>query len=283
MLFETENQTTIGDFTPLLTKSKTMLSKKVEQVSHKIGTQTSTNEKTEFETFIEKWQSLSCQEVPNLFYAHPLTEQYAQRLMTYEIKGTDLTNLLAPNDLRIRIHLGADSDFNPSQINVNAPFIPIIQGFDAATPPSNPDTNAFRMTWVPFVSTQSQNASMEAGNKVGDVHINHQAASQFIDNWLFLPFSDLQKQFDISTPPLLKRVRYYTYNTTDGTEIKNYKNQFGNNAVLFMHLGCFQSHTPEVDPFNFCPILEIAEVDPVTKIKANSQYYEFASPCPPAC
>ena len=262
---------------------------KITKVANQVGEQNSLAEKSPFAELAAMWQSLPSQAIGNLFVGRSDSDEQSnsyERAYRFKVKTADLAALLAPTNLQVRIHLAADTNYKANQINATPGFVPLIQGYDAGN--TDPYANAFLTDWLkaPGEGNLRNGLSIDeiyalAGIE-GDSVVNQKTADQFILTWLNVEDNAMGQQFEsrLDGYVVTKRVRYFTFSEADSALIKNQLDSY-TNPELFVYLGSYQSFSIDSYAFDVCIILEPRGT--TVSGKKESNFYEFSSPCPPAC
>ncbi len=269
--------------------------KKIKEVRDQIGNRNQTEMEStppNFAAMVAKYQETPNLEMSNLLTGRSLVDTNLNRYergFIFQVDPNDFSALLNPNpnpvNFKLRVHFAADPNYKSNQINATPGFIPLIQGIDDLTTGSY--DNTFATTWVPantgsLRGTTIENKLLSMIGLTAEVEIDSKTADQFMLTWLNVPTASVGGQFESSFDfPITTRVRYFTFGINDSEDIKDKIIAFGSTAQMFVYLGSFETFSFDDFAFDICTIIEVRGV--ASGGHTKSHFYEFGSPCPPAC
>lgn len=202
------------------------------------------------------WYNLPDAQIPAQFMYATGTPGVSARIGSYRLNKTQLLTLLTGNPDRLRFHLAAISPQIPSRPG----FTLIAQAYDSTK--GDPGwNNAIYM----------QPDTYSASNSV----ISPELAMQMNEAWMSL--SDQQVAASVNSD-IYGRLKSYCFLASDVTTLINYTTTFASDPLsMTVYLGAYAPSAGH--PYIFRVIMMISN----GRSEKSDVFFEFSSPCPPAC
>jgi hypothetical protein len=229
------------------------------------------------------WQTCLPGNIPTLFYAYDESENQTERVAAFRITDQQqLNHLISSKPTRLRIHLGADPDFDfnavPSNPAIEFYFEGLTTGGQNLTLDFEWDPNP------PFLENGAY------GPDSGPNEIPPDGAILFARAWMETPYEMIGDAFEgADAKSLVQRVKFYTFLKDETASIlsKLEEGLSAGETHLCLYLG--NSIPVTGHPFGFRPVIEIRPIINSKKTKtfngdgSKSSFFDFSSPCPPVC
>lgn len=230
------------------------------------------------------WQTCLPGNIPTLFYAYDETENQTERVAGFRITDqSELRSLVDSKPRRLRIHLGADPDYNFNEV----PSTPAIEFYFEGLTANKSNNLTLAFEWdpnPPFLETGAY------GPDSGPNEIPPDGAILFARAWMETPYEMIADAFEgADSKSLVQRVKFYTFQEEETASILAQldKNLTAGETHVCLYLG--NSIPVSGHPFGFRPVIEIRPITNSKKTKSlngggsGSSFFDFSSPCPPVC
>jgi len=237
----------------------------------------------------KNWQQCKPENLTELFYAYNdssregVFSNLTQRVLAYKMATGDIAKMFKayqPGTSIITFHMGS-SVLRGNDIPNEPGFTPFIQLYN---PGMNNYSNCFELAWDPVPPFQL-GALGHKKSTTSMAQVTPAAADLFVVSWVNQARENVADAFESTIQDsYTARVKCYNFNENDTDKIFTTIDG-AINPSFYVLLGL--ELTSQLFPYAFRPVISVNYDDgsPISKggPETMTNYFEFASPCPPYC